>query len=111
MSPEKKEAFEYFVHNLIKWWSEQNPNKEWEENDLSVMKVMLLLFFTCSADHNTIPRTKEDAMLDIFDNFRACAYGHFEWDVYTYIRENKGAFSFFTIGRRIILTDYSKWLP
>lgn len=107
MSEQKIEAFEYFVLRLIQWWAEQNPDTEFEENHLSVLKVLMLLFFTCSANHNEFPRIEDkESMFDVFDNFYAMPYGHIEKDVYEHIRANDGKFSFFTIGNRITLTDY-----
>mgnify|MGYP003610257323 CR=1 FL=1 len=96
----KEKAFEQFVLGLIKWWAEVNPEKEWEENDLSILKVLKILFFVSAVGADS----KGDGLLNIFDNWVAMPYGHVEKDVFDLIRHKKGEFSFFTLtNTRIIL--------
>lgn len=91
--PEKKQAFEYFVYQLQKWYIGKYGS--FENNDFSILKVLKLLFF-CSAIE--AEKDKDDTLLDIaFDNFYAMPYGHVESDVYNAIRG--GELSFFKIDR------------
>ena len=95
----KKQAFEYFVYQLQKWYMEKYAS--FENNDFSILKVLKLLFF-CSAIE--AEKDKDDTLLDLaFDNFYAMPYGHVESDVYNAIRG--GELSFFRIDRdQTILT-------
>lgn len=96
---DKKLAFEYFIFNLIKWWGELNPTKEFEENDLSSLKVLKILFFVSAVGSNR----EEDGLLKIFKNWMAMPYGHVEIDVYKMMRD-KEQFNWFEItNKRIIL--------
>lgn len=97
----KEKAFECFVLGIIKWWSEKNPKKEWEQNDLSTLKILKLLFFASAVGSNS---KGGDGLLKIFDNWVAMPYGHIEKDIYDLIRHKKGEFSFFIISdKRMIL--------
>ena len=40
-------AFEYVVYKLNEWYKENNPT---QENDLSILKAMKLLFFVSGVD-------------------------------------------------------------
>lgn len=71
-------AFEYFVYQLNNWYKEAYGNVE--ENDLSTLKVLKLLFFATAVGTN---KDSENTLLDcVFDNFYAMPYGHVESDVY-----------------------------
>ena len=65
-------AFEYILYKLNEWYKENNPT---QENDLSILKAMKLLFFVSVVD-------TEKHLLSTFDNFQAWQYGHVEADVY-----------------------------
>lgn len=80
----KKLAFEYFTYLLYNWYEENTTNIE--ENDLSTLKVLKLLFF-CSAIESG--ENKEETLIDTpFNNFYAMPYGHVESDIYNIIRQN-----------------------
>ena len=71
-------AFEYFVYQLNNWYKEVYGNVE--ENDLSTLKVLKLLFFTTAVGTN---KDSENTLLDcVFYNFYAMPYGHVESDIY-----------------------------
>lgn len=105
----KIDAFEYFVFLLIKWWAEENPDKEFKENDLSTLKTILLLWLlTASSADET-----NNGLLEIFDNWWAAPFGCEERDVLKEIKLRKGQFSYFKIDNKgIELTDYppKEWL-
>lgn len=92
---QKIEVFEEVVFHLLEWWLEGNPNKKIEDNDLSILKVMKLLFFVAGAD-------QENHLFDVFD-FQAWAYGHVEPDVYDYYFATEGNFDRFIINREKVI--------
>lgn len=75
----KTRAFEFFVDQLVKWYKEQNQSTDFNENDLSRLKVLKLHFFVSASKTNE----QEDGLLTIFDNFWALPYGHVESDIYS----------------------------
>ena len=86
-------AFEYIVYKLKDWYEDMNPNKkETGENDLSVLKVMKLLFFVSGVDI-------ANNLFDIFDRFQAWQYGHVEADLYNQYSQKKGNFNNLEISR------------
>lgn len=77
-------AFEYFVYQLNNWYKEVYGNVE--ENDLSTLKVLKLLFFATAVGTN---KDSENTLLDcVFDNFYAMPYGHVESDIYNSAKAN-----------------------
>lgn len=71
----KQQAFVFFCKQLYDWYSvDHNP----ERNDLSVLKVLKLLFFV-----SAYKRKDGEDLLDIFDKFQAMPYGPVELDIYT----------------------------
>ncbi|WP_454947124.1 type II toxin-antitoxin system antitoxin SocA domain-containing protein [Capnocytophaga leadbetteri] len=93
-------AFEYIVYKLKEWYEEMNPNKkELGENDLSILKVMKLLFFVSGVDI-------ANNLFDIFDRFQAWQYGHVEADLYNQYSQKKGNFNYLEISReRTVLKE------
>ena len=93
-------AFEYIVYKLKDWYEDMNPNKkETGENDLSVLKVMKLLFFVSGVDI-------ANNLFDIFDRFQAWQYGHVEADLYNQYSQKKGNFNYLEISReRTVLKE------
>lgn len=84
--PQKISAFEYVLYQLNKWYRESFPEEE--ENDISILKAMKLLFFVSNINTSGDKDNPED-LLDIFDNFQAWPYGHVEADVYNDFRNSK----------------------
>jgi uncharacterized phage-associated protein len=68
-------AFDYVVNQIQHWYSEQGG--DFQNNDLSKLKITKLLFFTCAASTN--PGTL--GLLQTFDNFYALPFGHVESDI------------------------------
>ncbi|MFJ1438149.1 hypothetical protein ACILPE_00235 [Capnocytophaga canimorsus] len=91
----KIQVFEEILYHLNEWHKEQNPGKE---NDLSILKVMKLLFFVSGAD-------SENHLFDVFDKFQAWQYGHVEAEIYDYYYKNEGRFENLTLNRKT--TDFS----
>ena len=86
-------SFEYVVYKLKEWYEEMNPNKKkTEENDLSILKVMKLLFFVSGVDI-------ANNLFDTFNRFQAWQYGHVEADLYNQYSQKKGNFSNLEISR------------
>ena len=73
---DKNKYFEAFVYELLNWYNETINNKE---NDLSILKILKLLFLSVSWD---------DKKLDIFDNFVAWELWPVERDIYTLLKNN-----------------------
>lgn len=69
---DKKKYFEYFLDKLY--------TMKGEDNDLSILKVLKLLFFTTAVD--TEHGGTNILIDDIFTNFSAMPYGHVESDIY-----------------------------
>ena len=80
-STHKKQAFEYLVFKLVKWYkSNHNSNI----NDLSILKVLKLTFFVSAV--GTTRDTKDTLLDNVFDNYFAMPYGHVESDIYNSIK-------------------------
>ena len=71
----KINIFKDFLYYLKQWYDEKHPNKS--ENDLSVRKIMQLLFLTAGIDKNS------DLFL-IFNNFRVYRHGYVEFTIFDY---------------------------
>lgn len=85
----KISIFEEILYHLNQWYEEVNPEKE---NDLSILKVMKLLFFVSGVD-------SENHLFDVFDKFQAWQYGHVEAGIYNAYSEKSGNFGNFTLDR------------
>ena len=79
---EKRPYFEYLVKLLIKWHREKTGL---EQNDLSTLKVLKLLFFVSAIDSS--PDSNNTLVDDPFNNFYAMPYGHVESDIYDLIKK------------------------
>lgn len=78
---EKLKYFEYFVHKTYEWYGKDN------QNDLSILKLMKLLFFTTAVNAK---KDSENLLLDrVFNNFVAMPFGHVESFIYESIKSNK----------------------
>jgi hypothetical protein len=87
----KTRCFEYVLKCLLMWHKEVTGSKE---NDLSILKVMKVLFFVCAV--------REDSIIleNVFNNFYAMAYGHVEKDILETIKNTGGVLSCYTIDAR-----------
>lgn len=81
----KIQSFEYLFVQYVKWFIEEYFKSKNElptiteiENNFSKLKLMKLLFFTCSVEANE----NNNGLLYIFDEWFAMPYGHVEKDVY-----------------------------
>lgn len=86
----KISAFEYLLFKLVEWHKELTGN---DENDISVLKALKLLFFVSAV--GTTKDSKSTLMDDLFQNFVAMPYGHVESEIYDYIKN--GSLSNITI--------------
>lgn len=78
----KNHVFQYVVEELLLWY---NLEKDKNNNDFSVLKVLKLLFFVTAAS----TELGEDSLIKgVFDNFYALPYGHVESDIYNSIKNN-----------------------
>jgi len=73
--PVKLAAFDHVVHQLTGWYTEKNG--DWQQNDLSRLKLTKLLFFVSAVT----ARQDEYGLLNTFDKFAALPYGHVESDI------------------------------
>lgn len=78
----KIQAFEYLVSKLLDWYQESSSSEK--NNDLSILKVLKLTFFTSAV--GTSSNTDSSLLDEVFNNYVAMPYGHVESDVYTYIK-------------------------
>lgn len=82
---DKNQAFEYYVVKLLEWYNEKAGDVE--NNDLSTLKVLKLLFF------GTAISTEEAGANTLLDNpfnrFYAMPYGHVESEIYDSIRKKR----------------------
>ena len=77
----KDEATKYILQQLCEWYYTLNPSKRVDDkNDLSVLKVLKLIFFLC-----TIEKDDKYLLDDPFNNFFAMPLGPVETDVYDYL--------------------------
>jgi uncharacterized phage-associated protein len=78
---EKIKYFEYFVHKVYEWQGKA------DNNDLSILKLMKLLFFTTAVNST---KDKDSILLNnVFNNYVAMPFGHVESAVYSMIKEDK----------------------
>lgn len=77
-------AFRYVMFKLIEWYkieSRLSSDSDFNRNnDLSILKVMKLLYFT------TAVNAKNNSLLEIFDKYVAMPYGHVESDIYDLLK-------------------------
>ncbi len=77
-------AFEYLVFRLLEW---QREMKGTDDNDISILKALKLLFFVSAVDTSI---TEDNTLLDnVFDNFVAMPFGHVESNVYDNIKRGR----------------------
>lgn len=78
----KKLAFEYVLYKLVDWYKNASSEKIMDysafntSNDLSKLKVIKLHFFVAAID------SRNNSLLETFNNFYAMPYGHVESDIY-----------------------------
>ena len=82
-------AFEYVLYKLNEWYKENNPT---QENDLSILKAMKLLFFVSGVDI-------ANNLFGTFNRFQAWQYGHVEADLYSKYSQLNGKFKHLEISR------------
>jgi uncharacterized phage-associated protein len=83
----KLTAFEYVLFKLIQLYKSKmnfdNDNEFNKNNDFSKLKVIKLHFFVSAVN------SKNNRLLDVFNNFYAMPYGHVESDIYCNISNLK----------------------
>jgi len=94
-------AFEYVLYKLNEWYKENNPT---QENDLSILKAMKLLFFVSGVDI-------ANNLFGTFNRFQAWQYGHVEADLYSKYSQLNGKFNYLEISRektilKLSLTEF-----
>ncbi|GGA87450.1 hypothetical protein GCM10008015_30130 [Flavobacterium palustre] len=86
MKEQKKiDAFEYLVFKLLEW--NKSLNNGSENNDISVLKALKLLFFVSAV--GTTKNSQNTLLDDVFDNIVAMPYGHVESDIYFAIKNKR----------------------
>ncbi|WP_439695376.1 type II toxin-antitoxin system antitoxin SocA domain-containing protein [Mucilaginibacter sp. AW1-7] len=78
----KLAAFDYVVFRLSEWYTEKNG--QWQNNDLSRLKVTKLLFFVTAVSSTS----DNPGLLNVFDNFAAMPYGHVESEIQDHMHES-----------------------
>jgi uncharacterized phage-associated protein len=81
----KIQAFEYLLFKLVEWHKGLNGGNE--NNDLSVLKSLKLLFFVSAV--GTTKQSNDTLLDDVFDNYVAMPFGHVESDIYNAIKNDK----------------------
>ncbi len=87
----KQQLFEYIVYRIYKWYKENEVPQEKIESELTIMKLMRLLFLISGVD-------SDNNLFDIF-RFQAWQYGQMEPDIYNIYSENGGKFDHFIVDR------------
>lgn len=83
MNQDKKRAVNYLMYRYIQWYKTENPN---EENNISRLKFLLLLFLTCATE---LSRDSEDTLADIiFNKFESQPFGIIEAEVKEYLKDS-----------------------
>lgn len=86
----KNEATKYILQQLCEWYYTLNPSKRADDkNDLSVLKVLKLIFFLC-----TIEKDGEYLLDNSFNSFYAMPLGPVETEVYVFLSEHKDMIDF-----------------
>lgn len=76
----KEQVTKYILQQFCEWYYEVNPeNRINDKNDLSVLKVLKLIFFLA-----TIKKNEQTLLGNPYDNFVAMPLGPVEVDVYNY---------------------------
>lgn len=89
MSPaEKIYYFQYLLDKLLKWYPDE------QNNDLSILKSLKLLFFVSAANNNPDSNILID---EVFDKYVAMPLGHVESDIYNTIKSTNGDLEYFYI--------------
>lgn len=98
--PNKFKSFEYLLLKLEEWYV-TSTEKVANDNDLSVLKSLKLLFLTTAADIELNHQSSGEGLLidTTFTNFFAMPLGHVESDIYSHIKETKGILEYFNIGK------------
>ena len=91
----KEAAFHYFLEAIATQWIMNNTDKDFKENDLSLLKIMLLLFFTVATSAND-----DEGLLKVFNNFVAMPMGHIESDIWDIVKYKKGVIGKFRISNK-----------
>lgn len=89
MATSKQQIFEYIIYRIYKWYQENDPENL--ESELTIMKLMRLLFLISGVD-------SDNNLFDIF-RFQAWQYGQMEPDIYNIYSENEGKFNHFIVDR------------
>lgn len=92
----KEKCFHYFIEAIATEWIMANTDKDFKENDLGLLKIMMLLFFTVAAS----TKNNNDGLLKIFNNFVANPMGHIEADVWDIVKYKKGIIGQFKINSK-----------
>lgn len=91
----KNDIFSYVLTQLVNWYKEVKEVGEEEAlNHFSKLSVLKLLFFIAAVPN----KTKENDLLDIFDDFSALPYGPVESEIYNAICQDQ--IPKYTIGGR-----------
>jgi uncharacterized phage-associated protein len=98
----KIESFQYLVKKLVDWHREATGK---DENDLSVLKTLKLMFFVTTA---SLQISRDDSLLDSpFDRFVAMPFGPVESDIYDEIKLNSGNLGSLSIDNKQAKMDLS----
>lgn len=104
-------SFEYFLKGIWEWYYESFTEKKQtnNENDLSILKCLKLLFLATAAEIDQMESNCDTADLLIentFNKFSALPLGHVESEIYAHIREMQGTLTYFRLTREnLIRTD------
>jgi len=93
-------SFEYFLKGIWDWYYAAHPHKNQEnnENDLSILKCLKLLFLATAAEiEDKLGETSNLLIDSTFNRFSALPLGHVESDIYTHIRSAGGELTYFTL--------------
>lgn len=99
-------SFEYFLKGIWDWYYEAFPEKNQaeNENDLSILKCLKLLFLATAAEVDEREKDSNDLLIEgTFNRFSALPLGHVESEIYSHIRGKQGVLTYFTLTREKLI--------
>lgn len=92
---EKEIIFTHLLSSIVVWWRQENPETDFNNNDLGSIKIHKLLFFIVAASCND----KNEGLLKHF-SFSAGPYGHIDYGIHQLIEYRKGVFGKYRITKQ-----------
>jgi len=99
----KHQLFTYFLYKIADWYRQDGLK---DQNDVSVLKALKLLFLTVSAEtlnHDDPEADRANLLFNYFNDFRAFPLGHVELDIYKSLTHSKGETDYYKINNESLI--------